>query len=226
MIAETIESLKNEVETTCLKTGRKSNDVTIVLITKTVAIEQILETYNAGVRHFGENKVQELLAKVPKLPNDINWHFVGYLQTNKVKYIVDKVTLIHSLDRLKLAQEIEKQAIAHSRIVNVLLQVHLTNEETKSGIKEEELDALIKGVQSLSHIKIRGLMTIGPFSDDGNTIRTVFKKLFTIREGLKRTFSDIDFSILSMGMSADYSIALEEGANMLRIGSAVFGERA
>ena len=225
MILDNIHTVQEKVRQVCLVLGRNVSDITIVLVTKNVGIDCIKEAYNAGIRTFGENKVQEFEKKIHSLPDDIQWHFVGHLQTNKVKHIINKVCLIHSVDRLKLALEIEKQADKHNKIMNVLIQVNTSHESTKSGVDEGELETLIREMKIFKHIAIKGLMTIGPFTSDTKKIRDCFITLRLLREQMQQKFSDVELPFLSMGMSADYVIALEEGANMLRIGTAIFGER-
>lgn len=202
---------------------------TLVAISKSKPVEEIREVYNAGQRIFGENKVQELVSKQEELPEDILWHMVGNLQTNKVKYIAPFIQLIHSVDSLRLAIEINKQALKHHRVIDVLLEIHIAAETNKSGFSDEELiDHLdIKAFDSLKNIRIVGLMGMATNTKSHVLIKNEF-------HGLKRFFDEIkssyfknapEFKVLSMGMSGDYKIALEEGSNMIRIGSAIFGER-
>jgi len=195
--------------------------VTLVAVSKTKPIEHILELYNLGHRDFGENYVQELAEKAAKLPNDIRWHFIGHLQSNKVRSIVPFIYLIHGVDSLKLLKEIDKQAEKSKRIIDCLLQVHIAQEETKFGFDENELLALEIG--QFANVKIKGLMGMASLTENVNKIRTEFKHLKTIYDKLSTLTPQL--SVLSMGMSADYKIALEEGSNMVRIGSLLFGER-
>ena len=196
-------------------------NITLVAVSKTKPIEDILELYNLGHRDFGENYVQELAEKAEKLPNDIRWHFIGHLQTNKVKSIVPFIYLIHGVDSLKLLKEIDKQAEKNKRVIDCLLQVHIAQEETKFGFDETEL--LNLELKQFSNVRIKGLMGMASLTDDINKIRFEFKSLKILFEKLKT--QNPELSILSMGMSADYKIAIEEGSNMVRIGSLLFGER-
>jgi len=196
-------------------------NITLVAVSKTKPIEDILELYNLGHRDFGENYVQELAEKAEKLPNDIRWHFIGHLQTNKVKSIVPFIYLIHGVDSLKLLKEIDKQAEKNKRVIDCLLQVHIAQEETKFGFDETEL--LNLELKQFSNVRIKGLMGMASLTDDINKIRIEFKSLKIFFEKLKT--QNPELSILSMGMSADYKIAIEEGSNMVRIGSLLFGER-
>jgi PLP dependent protein len=200
-------------------------NITLVAVSKTKPIEAIQELYAMGQRDFGENYVQELADKHSKLPLDIRWHFIGHLQTNKVKYIAPFVQLIHGVDSYKLLKEINKQGEKQGRVIDVLLQVHIAKEETKFGLDEKELDEVIKQVTTdeLSHIRIRGLMGMASFSDDHKLVRSEFKYLYRLFDKYSGTLPA--FAILSMGMSGDYQIAVEEGSNMVRIGSLLFGAR-
>ena len=195
--------------------------ITLVAVSKTKPIEDILELYNLGHRDFGENYVQELTEKNEKLPNDIRWHFIGHLQTNKVKSITPFIYLIHGVDSLKLLKEIDKQAEKNKRVIDCLLQVHIAQEETKFGFDETELSGL--ELKQFRNVRIKGLMGMASLTDDINKIRIEFKSLKILFEKLK--IKNPELSILSMGMSADYKIAIEEGSNMVRIGSLLFGER-
>lgn len=199
--------------------------VKLVAVTKTVPVSKIREVYDYGLRDFGENRVQELLDKYAALPSDCKWHLIGSLQTNKVKYIIDKVVLIHSVDRIKLANEIQRQAASRDLVSDVLLQVNTSNEDSKSGVLPEALPALIEGVKALSNVKIRGLMTIAPNTDNESLIRQSFRELAELRNNMQMVFPCIDFSVLSMGMSSDFVMAIKEGSNLVRVGSAIFGRR-
>jgi len=203
------------------------NNVTLVAVSKTKPIEAIEEAYLVGQRHFGENKVQELVAKHEKLPKDINWHLIGHLQTNKVKYVAPFVHLIHAVDSEKLLIEIDKQAHKNNRIIDVLLQFHIAQEDTKFGLSMGECKLLLKNRRSFLNSRIVGVMGMASFVDDENQIRNEFKTLRNIFNELKAEyFGDVPyFSTISMGMSGDYSLAIEEGSTMVRIGSAIFGTR-
>ncbi len=218
------QSLIRDIKETCDRTGKDFNEITLIAVSKTFPAEDINIVREAGQVHFGENKVQELKSKFDILGNEnINWHLIGHLQTNKVKYIADFVHLIHSVDSLKLAEVINEQAVKHNRKIDILVQVNTSNEDQKSGIEPEDAGDLCSAISKLGNINIKGLMTIGMFTDDEDIIRNNFKALKTVYDELKRVYSS--FQYLSMGMTSDYRIAIEEGANMLRIGSAIFGYR-
>lgn len=201
------------------------NKVTLVAVSKTKPNEDILEAYNVGHRVFGENKVQELAEKYETLPKDIEWHMIGHLQRNKVKYIAPFVHLIHGVDSFKLLKEINKRAFQNNRTINCLLQIHIAQEQTKFGFSEEEVIALLNSQEykELTNVKIVGLMGMATFTDDETQIRNEFKSLKQLFDKLS-TFN-LQFTTLSMGMSGDYQIAIEEGSTMVRVGSSIFGER-
>lgn len=198
------------------------NKATLVAVSKIKPVEDIQALYNLGQRDFGENYVQELVDKEAKLSKDIRWHFIGHLQSNKVKYIAPFVHLIHGVDSFNLLKEINKQAAKNNRVIDCLLQVHIAQEETKFGFSENELNDL-KGVDELKNIRVVGLMGMASFSDDEQKVRNEFKQLKSIFDAFSIQHSA--FSILSMGMSGDYKMAIEEGSNMVRIGSLLFGAR-
>ncbi len=201
---------------------------TLVAVSKTKPVEDILTLYNLGHRVFGENYVQEFIEKQAVLPKDIEWHFIGHLQSNKVKYIVPFVHLIHGVDSFKLLQEINKQSLKHNTITNCLLQVHIAEEETKFGLDEQELNSILLGIeiQSLQNIAIKGLMGMASFSSDIAKVKTEFSKLHTLYQQYSTIQSpNISMQTLSMGMSGDFNLAIEQGSNMVRIGSLLFGER-
>ncbi len=199
--------------------------VTLVAVSKTKPTDMIQEAYDAGHRIFGENKVQEMVIKWEQLPKDIQWHMIGHLQRNKVKYMAEFVSLVHGVDSLRLLKEIDKQAKKHDRIISCLLQIHIAEEDTKFGFDEGELNHLIQNpeLHELGNIRIKGLMGMATFTNDKNQIRREFKTLKKLFETVKLLNPDV--SILSMGMSGDYQIAIEEGSTMVRIGSSIFGER-
>lgn len=202
-----------------------AKDVLLVAVSKTKPVADILELYELGHRDFGENYVQELVEKQAQLPKDIRWHFIGHLQSNKVKYIAPFVHLIHGVDSLKLLKEINKQAAKNNRITDVLLQMHIAKEETKFGLDESELNTLMKDpeVGGMQNVRIRGLMGMASFSDDISLVRNEFRHLKMIFD--KVAIGNDQFNILSMGMSGDYQVAMEEGSTMVRIGSLLFGAR-
>lgn len=226
MIKENIIAVRNEIETICKSCGRDISDVTLIAVSKTMPASDIEIAYTEATRDFGENKVQELCDKYPLLPNDIKWHLIGHLQTNKVKYIIDKVHLIHSVDSLHLANQIEKEASKHNININVLIQVNVSNEETKFGLKSEETIEMIKSISSLEHVHIKGLMTIAPFTDEAEDNRIYFKKLKELSVEIDNLcIPNVEMKELSMGMTGDYKIAIEEGATLVRVGTAIFGNR-
>jgi PLP dependent protein len=207
----------------------KPADACLVAVSKTKPVEQILEMYQQGQRHFGENIVQELTAKHEQLPKDIRWHLIGHLQTNKVKYVAPFVHLIESVDSFKVLKEIDKQAQKHERVIDCLLEVKIAEEESKYGFSREEVEAMLQSdeFQALSHIRILGLMGIATFTEDEEQVRREFRGLREFFDHLKSTYfaAQDHFRERSMGMSGDYQIALEEGSTMVRIGSLIFGER-
>jgi len=214
-----------------LKTFRKSipNDVQLVAVSKTKPVEIIREAYDAGQRVFGENKVQELTTKQPQLPEDIEWHFIGHVQRNKVKYLASFVSLLHAIDSLKLLKEVNKQAKKHERVIPCLLQFHIAEEETKFGLSLNEAETILTSseYQSFTHIKIVGVMGMATFTDDMTQVRKEFRQLKSYFNSLSSTYfkDDLSFKEISMGMSGDYKIAIEEGSTIIRIGTTLFGER-
>lgn len=223
-LRENYDTLIKDIKLTCEKTGRDFSELTLIAVSKTFPAEDIVFVKGLGQIQFGENKVQELKSKFDILGNTgINWHLIGHLQTNKVKYITDFVYLIHSVDSLKLAEVIDEHAKKHNRIIDILIQVNTSNEDQKSGVDPDDVKDLCDGINKLGNVCIKGLMTIGMFTDDEIIIRENFKTLKNIYDELSKEYST--FQYLSMGMTSDYRIAIEEGANMLRIGSAIFGYR-
>ncbi|WP_282630620.1 YggS family pyridoxal phosphate-dependent enzyme [Empedobacter sedimenti] len=198
--------------------------VTLVAVSKTKPVEDLKEAYTAGMRDFGENKIQEMCDKYEVLPKDIRWHMIGHVQTNKVKYMAPFVHLIHGVDSLKLLKEIHKQAEKNNRVIDVLLQQFIADEETKFGLDQEEIQHIMQEeIQHLPNVRVVGLMGMATFTEDENQIRDEFKTLKSNFESLKNNFENL--TILSMGMSGDYQIAIEEGSTMVRIGSSIFGHR-
>ena len=206
-----------------------NENVRLIAVSKTHPAELVLQAYGEGVKDFGENKVQEMVEKFEQLPKDINWHMIGHLQRNKVKYIASFVYLIHSVDSERLLQEVEKQGNKVGRVVNCLLQVHIAKEETKFGLSEEELFSLLNNPElpMMRHIRICGLMGMATNTTDGEKIRQEFRYLKSLFDRVKSEYhlANVDMQELSMGMSSDYIIALEEGSTMIRVGSAIFGNR-
>jgi pyridoxal phosphate enzyme (YggS family) len=197
--------------------------VTLVAVSKTKSVEEISQAYEAGQRVFGENKIQEMASKWEELPKDIAWHMIGHVQSNKVKYMAHFVDLIHGVDSFKLLKEIQKQAIKHDRTIRCLIQIRIAEEETKFGLPEEELEALLKAAEDLPNVQIVGLMGMATFTDNQDQITSEFNKLKDLYD--KVNSASASMNTLSMGMSGDYSIAIECGSNMIRVGSKIFGER-
>ena len=226
MLRENLQEVEKRIQDACSRAGRDRSEVTLVSVSKTKPAQMLKEAYDLGVRVFGENKVQEIRDKYELLPKDIEWYMIGHLQTNKVKYIVDKVKLIHSVDSLKLAEVIEKEAEKHDCVVDILLEVNVAEETSKFGLKTVEVLPLAEKIAQFSHINLRGLMTIAPFVDDPEKNRTIFRDLHKLYVDIKKENIDNGtVSILSMGMTNDFEVAIEEGATMVRIGTAIFGAR-
>jgi pyridoxal phosphate enzyme (YggS family) len=198
-------------------------NVTLVAVSKTKPVEDLMEAYRAGHRIFGENKVQEMVHKWEQMPQDINWHMIGHLQRNKVKYIAPFVALIHGVDSERLLQEIDKQAVKHQRIIPCLLQIHIAQESTKFGLSETELDALIAKAINYPNVQLRGLMGMASFTEDTAQIQKEFAVLKNIFDRVQSQLTGFD--VLSMGMSGDYTLAIEQGSTMIRVGSKIFGAR-
>ena len=226
MLRENLQEVEEKIQSACRRAGRNRSEVTLVAVSKTKPAATLQEAYDLGVRVFGENKVQEIREKYQVLPKDIEWHMIGHLQTNKVKYIVDKVRLIHSVDSLRLAEVIEKEAEKQDRIVDILLEVNVAEEESKFGLKTAEVLPLAEKLTALSHIRLRGLMTIAPFVENPEKNRAIFANLHDLYVDIKeKNIDNGTVSILSMGMTNDYEVAIEEGATMVRIGTGIFGAR-
>jgi len=226
MIKTLLAKVQENIQAACQKAGRDPDEVTLIAVSKTKQIPLLEEAYELGVRDFGENKVQELADKYEKMAKDIRWHMIGHLQRNKVKYIVDKVALIHSVDSLRLLETIETEAAKKNCFVNVLIQVNVAEEDSKFGIKAEELENFIEQAVGLNHVKVRGLMTIAPYVGHSEENRKHFACLQKLSvDIMHKNIDNGNVSILSMGMSGDYMVAIEEGANMIRVGTGIFGER-
>lgn len=223
-ISEKLDIIKSNISESAKKVGKTADDILLLPVTKTKSPEEIMPALQCGVRAIGENYVQEILSKYDVLsPYVDEFHMIGHLQSNKVKYIIDKVTLIHSVDSSSLLKEIQKQAQKHDKVQEVLLEVNLTKEESKSGIYEEDLESLFWESKNYPNLLVKGFMTMPPLGSSEDTLRRVFSRLYTLFEKYRR--EDSELCVLSMGMSHDYPIAIEEGANLVRIGSAIFGPR-
>ena len=226
MLKDQLQEVEKRIQAACDRAGRKREEVTLIAVSKTKPVETLQEAYDLGVRIFGENKVQELTAKYEALPKDIHWHMIGHMQRNKVKYIIDKAELIHSVDSLKLAETIEKEAAKHDLIADILVEVNVAEEESKFGMKMEEVIPFVEKVSAFPHVRVRGLMTIAPFVEDPEENRSIFADLHKLYIDIKKKNHDNDtVSVLSMGMTNDYEVAIEEGATMVRVGTGIFGAR-
>ncbi len=226
MIKDNLAIVHQNIRKACESADRNTDEVTLIAVSKTKPVSMLTEAYACGCRDFGENKVQELTSKYEVMPKDIRWHMIGHLQTNKVKYIVDKVCLIHSVDSLKLAQEISAQAVKKQVNVSILIEVNMAGEETKFGVKPQEAEALIREISLLPGISIKGLMTIAPYVEDAEDNRQYFKQLKQLAVDISyKNIDNVNMSILSMGMTGDYVTAVEEGASCVRVGTGIFGER-
>ena len=226
MIAENMKVVQKKIEDACKKSGRSGDEVTLIAVSKTKPVSMLQEAYDTGCRDFGENKVQELVDKYEQLPKDIRWHMIGHLQRNKVKYIVDKVYLIHSVDSLRLAEEISREAVKKGVTVSILLEVNVAQEETKFGVSAQDAAALAEKIAKLPNIVIKGLMTIAPYVLNAEENREVFRKLNQIAVDItQKNIDNICMGELSMGMTGDYEVAVMEGATYVRVGTGIFGER-
>ena len=214
------------MEEACRVSGRNPEEVSLIAVSKTKPVSMLQEAYDAGCRDFGENKVQEIMDKIDRLPSDIRWHMIGHLQTNKVKYIVGKVFLIHSVDSLHLAEAISKEAIKQNTTVNILIEVNVAKEDTKYGAMAEDTVSLVEKIALLPGICVKGLMTIAPYVENPQENRQYFVKLRQLAVDIKsKNIDNVHMDILSMGMTGDYMVAIEEGATYVRVGTGIFGER-
>ncbi len=226
MVVENLKQVEERVKAACERAGRQRNEVTLIAVSKTKPVSMIEELLPGGTRDFGENKVQELCDKYEQLPKDIRWHLIGHLQRNKVKYVVDKACLIHSVDSLRLAQTISEEAGKKGVNVSVLIEVNVAGEESKFGVKPEETEELVRQIAQLPGISVRGLMTIAPYVEDPEENRVHFSNLKKLSVDIKKkNIDNVSMSVLSMGMTGDYEVAIEEGATMVRVGTGIFGER-
>jgi len=226
MIQENIRQVEKIISDVCFENGRNCDEVTLIAVSKTKPVGMLLEAYQAGCRHFGENKVQELVDKYEVMPKDIKWHMIGHLQRNKVKYIVDKVCLIHSVDSTRLAEEISKEAIKKQVDVDILIEVNVAMEESKYGTTVHDTITLVREIAGLPNIHIKGLMTIAPMTENAEENREYFKQLKKLSVDIsKENIDNVSMNILSMGMTGDYPVAVSEGATLVRVGTGIFGER-
>lgn len=226
MLKENLAQVEENIQRVCERAGRDRKEVTLIAVSKTKPVDMLREIYDAGIRVFGENKVQELVDKYEVLPGDIKWQMIGHLQRNKVKYIIDKVDLIHSVDSIRLAETIDKEAEKKGITAKILIEVNVAKEDTKFGLMPEEVDDFIEQLANYKHIQVQGLMTIAPFVSDPEENRPIFARLRELSVDIgKKNVDNINMSVLSMGMTNDYQVAIEEGATMVRVGTGIFGAR-
>lgn len=226
MVQEQLREVRERIAAACRRAGRDPKDVTLIAVSKTKPAQMVQEAYEAGARDFGENKVQEILEKKPVLPQDIRWHMIGHLQRNKVHQVLGQAVLIHSVDSLRLAQQIETEAEKKGIEAEILLEVNVAREESKFGFFLEETEEAIRQIAKLPHVHIRGLMTIAPFVENPEENRGIFQKLYQFSVDIAaKNIDNVTMDVLSMGMSNDFEVAIEEGATMVRVGTRIFGAR-
>lgn len=225
-VCENYLAVEEKVKEACRRAGRNQDEVTLIAVSKTKPMSMIEELLPLGVVDFGENKVQELTAKEEALPSGIHWHMIGHLQRNKVKYIVDKACLIHSVDSLRLAETVSQEAEKKGVTANILIEVNVAGEDSKFGVSPDETAALAEAISKLPNIAVKGLMTIAPFVENAEENREVFRNLRKLSVDIEeKKFNNVTMAVLSMGMTGDYEVAIEEGATMVRVGTGIFGER-
>lgn len=226
MVKKNLAMVEDRVKAACDRAGRSYGSVTLIAVSKTKPVRLVEQAYEYGIRQFGENKAQEMKEKYDMLPKNIEWHFIGHLQTNKIKYVLGRASLIHSVDSLHLAEAIEAECAKRGLEADVLVEVNVAQEETKSGIRTEEADSFIKNIAKLPHVHVQGLMTIAPFVENAGNNRLVFRTLKELSVDIaSKNIDNVSMNILSMGMTNDYEVAIEEGATHIRVGTAIFGER-
>lgn len=226
MIEKNLRQVEDNIRAACARSKRKPEDVTLIAVSKTKPAEMIETLFAAGKREFGENKAQELKEKYECLPDGIEWHFIGHLQTNKVKYVVGRAAWIHSIDSLHLAEAVSRECAKKGCDISILVEVNVAGEDSKFGIKPEETENLIREIAKLPHIHVRGLMTIAPFVENPEENRWIFRNLHKLSVDISsKNIDNIDMNVLSMGMTNDYEVAVEEGATHVRVGTGIFGER-
>lgn len=226
MIRENLNDVKENIVSACRASNRQPQDVTLIAVSKTKPVELLREAYDAGVRDFGENKVQEILEKAPALPDDIRWHMIGHLQRNKVKYLIGKVTMIHSVDSLRLAEEISKESVKKDAQTDILLEINCAGEESKFGIRPKDTLALVRQIAVLPNVHIRGLMTVAPLTQTPEENRVYFQLMKKLSVDIaQESVDNVSMDVLSMGMTIDYQTAIEEGSTCVRVGTGIFGTR-
>jgi hypothetical protein len=226
MLKENLKEVEKNILQACEKAGRNREDITLIAVSKTKPVSMLLEIYEEGIRDFGENKVQELASKYEEMPKDIRWHMIGHLQRNKVKQVIDKACLIHSVDSYRLAEEINIQAKKKNIVVPILVEVNIAEEESKFGIHREDAIQLVEEIAELENIRIEGLMTIAPYVEDPEENRQYFRNIKQLSVDITRkNIDNVTMHVLSMGMTGDYTVAIEEGATLVRVGTGIFGAR-
>ena len=226
MLKDNLAAVEERIGQACIRAGRARSEVKLIAVSKTKPVEMLQEIYDEGIRDFGENKPQEIKEKYPVLPDDIRWHMIGHLQRNKIKYIIDKVCMIHSVDSIRLAEAISEEAGKHALVMPVLVEVNVAGEESKYGIMPEETENFVRQISNLPNIQVQGLMTIAPFTENAEENRIHFRNLKKLYVDIKdKNIDNVNMCNLSMGMTGDYEVAIEEGATMVRVGTGIFGER-
>lgn len=226
MINENISKVRENIVKACEKAGRNPEEVTLIAVSKTKPVSAIEEALLSGTLDYGENKVQELCDKYDVLPKNIRWHMIGHLQRNKVKYLVGKTYLVHSVDSLRLAEQIEKEFAKHNQVCDILVEVNIAQEESKFGINAKETEELIRKIAKFEHVRIKGLMTIAPYTEEPESNREYFREIKKLSVDIRdKNIDNVSMDVLSMGMTGDYMVAVEEGATMVRVGTGIFGER-
>lgn len=226
MIKENVAEVEARIQAACEQAGRRREEVTLIAVSKTKPVRDIYEVMETGIKDFGENKVQEMCDKMEMIQQPLNWHMIGHLQRNKVKYIVDKATLIHSVDSLRLAQQISQEAQKKSVESNILIEVNVAEEESKFGLSTAEVIQMVEEISKLPSVHIKGLMTVAPFTDNPEENRPYFRNLKQLAVDIaEKNIDNVTMSVLSMGMTGDYEVAIEEGATMVRVGTGIFGAR-
>lgn len=225
-IRENLLEVEEKIQKACERAGRDRSEVTLIAVSKTKPVSDIRQAMDCGIKVFGENKVQEIRDKTEEIKEPLDWHMIGHLQTNKVKYLPGKVCMIHSVDKMSLAEEIEKQAAKHDLVMDVLCEVNMAGEDSKFGLTPEEAPDFVRSIAAFPHVRVRGLMTIAPYTDDPETNREYFRKLREMKDMLSaENIPGTQIDTLSMGMTGDYEVAIEEGATFVRVGTGIFGER-
>lgn len=227
MVKENLIEVRRKIDEACKRVGRDPAEVTLIAVSKTKPVAMIEEALETGIRDFGENKVQELSDKYEQLPKDIHWHMIGHLQRNKVKQVIGKTVLIHGVDTVRLAEQIETDAAKAGIVVDILLEINVAREESKFGFMLENAEEAVRTIAEFPHVHIRGFMTIAPFVDNSEENRTIFKKLYQFYVDMReKNIDNVSVTMLSMGMTGDYEVAVEEGATMVRVGTGIFGTRS